>query len=331
MGSALSERIEGTFLSADKEHQIAYTAVFPASAPKGIVQLVHGMNECFGRYEDSGFVSALTDAGYVVWGHDHLGHGRSVPDGEKPGHFERYAELTEDTYTVTGLIRKKYRFLPIVLFGHSLGSFVIRDYLKKYRDAVDGAVLCGSVGTENPSSAAGVLAGFLCLFGKKRPSPLMRAAMFSYLASKLGQKRKSPLSWINSDEEKTALLAGNPLYDFPLSAGAYREAFRLIASITGENVTGGEAEEMTKSVQILLQSGEDDPVGGMGNGIADLYDEYFEYGIDRLEKIVYPGCRHEIMNDVLRDKMIADLIAFADSVVESVVNCRTMQGGGFFS
>ena len=322
---ASSDRIEGTFLSADKVHQIAYTAVFPAAAPKGIIQLVHGMNECFGRYEESGFVSALTGAGYVVWGHDHLGHGRSVPEGEKPGHFERYSDLTEDTHTVTGLIRKKYRFLPIILFGHSLGSFVIRDYLKKFRDDADGAVLCGSVGTECPVSAGKMLSGFLCLFGKNRPAPLMRAAMFTFLSSKLGQKRKSPMSWINSEEEKTALLVGNPLYDFPLSAGAYREVFRLIASVTGENLTGAEEDEMTRSVQLLLQSGEDDPVGGMGNGISDLYDEYFEYGIDRLEKIIYPGCRHEIMNDVLREKMIADLIAFADSVGESVVNCRILK------
>lgn len=322
-------REEGTFLSADGVHEIGYTVSFPSSSPKGIIQLIHGMNECFARYEESGFVSALNDAGYVVCGNDHLGHGRSADGDKTKGHFENYAFLTEDAHSVTALIRKKYRFLPIILFGHSLGSFVIRDYLKKYRDEADGAVLCGSVGTESPVKVGLLLSGFLCLFGKKHPSRLMRGAMFSFLSAKLGQKRKSALSWINSDEEKTALLVGNPLYDFPLTAGAYREVFRLISSVTGENVTGGEENEMTKSVQILLQSGEDDPIGGMGNGISDLYDEYFEYGIDRLEKILYPGCRHEIMNDFQREKMIADLIAFSDSVVESVVNCRTLRGGGF--
>ncbi len=312
-------REEGTFPSSDGFHNAFYTVDAPYTAPKGIVLLVHGMNECFSRYEDSGFVDRLANAGYVVCGCDLPGHGRSVNEGEKRGHIADYRHMTEDVHRMALEIRKKYRYLPLIAFGHSLGSFVLRDLMKTHGDDADGIVLCGSVGANMSVGAAKVLSGFLSVFGKKHRSPLMRAAMFSFLSSRLGGKAKTSIGWINSLEEKTALLIGNELYDFPLTAGGYGQVFRLISSITGERVT----EDTTKSAAVFLMSGEDDPVGDMGNGIPELYDEYFEYGIDPLEKKLYPGCRHEIMNDRCADEMTEDLIAFCDDVVSSVIAFRT--------
>ena len=130
----------GEFLSSDGESRIGYYIFTPDSPPAAVVQISHGMCEYAERYEAGGFVSAMTDAGFVVCANDHIGHGRLAYESGTLGHFTDYRVMPDDLHILNGIVRKTYRSLPYILLGHSMGSFVAREYIVKYSD-IDGAVM----------------------------------------------------------------------------------------------------------------------------------------------------------------------------------------------
>ena len=168
----------------------------PEGEPVGVVQIVHGMCEHKERYVE--FMEYLNEEGYIAVIHDHRGHGKSVRRPEDLGYmYEGGAEsLLADTRHVTAYIRKRFPGIPLILFGHSMGSLIARVYLKKYDKDIDYLVLCGPP-SENPAVDMGILLARLigAVRGKRHKSRLLEAIVFGPYAARF-PKEKSRFSWI---------------------------------------------------------------------------------------------------------------------------------------
>lgn len=287
------------------ERTVPYTVCIPDGNPKGIVQIVHGMCECFERYENTGLVEFLCAGGYIVCGCDLEGHGDRVTDGNY-GDFSSYCDLEADIAALQTELRKKYRFLPYFYLSHSFGSFLMRDLLLDGFSEASGVILSGTCGDSDPVSL-GIAASYLFgLFRRKKPSPILRALIFKRYAGMIGQS--DPTAWICSDRTLLEPCIGDPKADFSFSARAYRETFRLMKALRDEE----RLETLPHSVPILLLSGKRDPVGGCGDGVQFLYDTLFEAGVDDLTLKLYDGARHEVLNDLSREQVRADLLSWLD-------------------
>ena len=156
-------------LSTDGMTELACYRVMPegesAEKPKALFQIVHGMCEYFGRYEP--FAKSLAEQGALVFGHDHLGHGNSAPSPDDLGFTAAGGGadfLVEDVYKLTCKLKTQYPDTPVVLFGHSMGSFVVREVLARYGDAYAAAIICGTGGTDSPAGAGKAMAKTIMAF-----------------------------------------------------------------------------------------------------------------------------------------------------------------------
>jgi len=182
---------EFSFRSSDGKSRVAGFIWAPENQPSGVVQLCHGMNEYIGRYLD--FAEFLCSRGYVVCGHDHIGHGHTALSDTDLGHIPRRGGgniLVEDLHTVTTIIKEKYPGLPVFLLGHSMGSFVARLYLSGYGSELAGAILSGTGRCDQPTGLGKLLCRATGLFrGSRARSKLINSLAFgSYL--KKDRKRR---------------------------------------------------------------------------------------------------------------------------------------------
>ncbi len=311
------EKLTGTFPSSDGENTVGYYIYIPKGNPFAVLQISHGMCEYIERYEKEGFVSALTDAGIVVCGSDHLGHGPSVPD-EKLGFFTDYERLTEDLHILNGIVKKRYPRLPYVLFGHSMGSFVARDYVTKYDD-IDGAVFSGTTAGNQPLGAAKMLAGLICkLKGESHRSKLLdKLAFGSY--NKGFESEDDPVSWLSRDSSLRQRYRNDKYCTFKFTSVAMRELFKLLISISD----GEWVEKVPISLPVYIVSGDADPLSESGEGIKQLYTALEDHEMNELKMKLYPEARHEIYNDICRTEALNDLIEWVKAVAEGVVACRS--------
>ncbi len=311
------EKITGAFLSSDGVNTVPYYLYVPKGNPFAVLQISHGMCEYIERYEKEGFVSALTEAGIAVCGNDHLGHGPSVPE-EKLGFFTDYERLTEDLHILNGIIKKRYPSLPYILFGHSMGSFVARDYVTKYDD-IDGAVFSGTTAGNQPLSAAKMLAGLICkLKGEDHRSKLLdKLAFGSY--NKGFEIENDKVSWLTRDASVRQRYNNDKYCTYKFTAVAMRELFKLLISISN----GEWAERVPISLPVFIVSGDKDPLADGGEGIKELYNALDDHEMNELKMKLYPESRHEIYNDLSRDEAFSDLIEWVKEVSEGVVACRS--------
>lgn len=262
--------------------------VHPAQTPRprAVVQLAHGVGEHAGRYAEA--IATLTGAGYTVYADDHRGHGRTgmgQHDGDRDklgrlgpgGHRAAVAAL----WQFTQLIRNENPGLPLILIGHSWGSFLAQILVDAHPEAYDGLVLSGSSLRWPGSLNSGDL-----------NKPWKRAGA-------LGTE------WLSSD-----LAVGRAFLDDPLTTTKTlpelfgpREVLRLI---------GKPRKDLGVELPVLLMVGRDDTVGGP-RSVHRLADAYrTRSGLDDVTTLVYPGARHEIFNETMRADVFADLLAWLD-------------------
>ncbi len=311
------EKITGNYPSSDGVNTVPYYIYIPKGNPFAVLQISHGMCEYIERYEKEGFVSALTDAGIVVCGNDHLGHGPTVPD-EKLGFFTDYERLTEDLHLLNGIVRKRYPSLPYILFGHSMGSFVARDYVTKYND-IDGAVFSGTTAGNQPLGAAKFLASLICkIKGEGHRSKLLdKLAFGSY--NKGFEAEKDSVSWLTRYPSVRQRYNNDKYCTFKFTAVAMRELFKLLISISG----GEWVESVPISLPVFIVSGDKDPLAESGEGIKELYEALTDHEMNELKMKLYPDARHEIYNDLCRGEALNDLIEWVKAVSDGVVACRS--------
>lgn len=304
---------EGHFTSADGESRIAYSVWEPRTAPSAVLQISHGMCEYIGRYAD--FAEFLVSQGIAVCGNDHIGHGRSAGRDDKLGYIPRRggAEyLVADLYSLTELMRERFAGVPYFLLGHSMGSFVARLYLSEHGNALDGAVIMGTGGPGSPTGLAKLLAYLAGLFshGRSRPRLINNIAFGSYLARL--EKGCSPYAWISRDEAVVEKYSKDKYCSsFIFTADGFYTLFDMLGRVSSSMWAG----TLPRELPLLLVSGEEDPVGGYGKGVGQVYERIKAAGVRDVTLKLYPGDRHEILNELDREQVYADLAAWLRGII----------------
>lgn len=247
----------------------------PEGEPKAVVQLIHGIAEHIGRYDE--FAKFLTQHGYVVAADDHMGHGGSAENGLR-GYFSGgWLSAVEDEKRLHDEISAQYPDLPYYILGHSMGSFLLRTYLYTYPDAVDKAVISGT-GWEDPMKVR--MGKLVCKLeeariGEKNTSALVTKLMFGSYNRAFGPVT-SPNAWICSDDAVVAAYDADPLCGFDATVGLARD---LLTGV-GMNEQQENLDKMNKQLPIMFISGCKDPVGGMAKGVLKCIDAFKRSGME---------------------------------------------------
>ena len=279
----------------------------PEGAPRAVVQLVHGMAEHMDRYDP--VARRLNRAGLAVVGHTHLGHG---PRAQRQGYFadhDGWQHLINDVHRLRGIAQEQFPGLPYLMLGHSMGSFVTRCYLQEHGEGLAGAMLSGTGHFDRKTvTAALAAANLVCLFGgARKPSALIdRLAFGGY--NKPFAPCRTDFDWLSRAEAEVDKYVADPYCGFLFTGSGYRELFRGLKRLTDLEAL----KRMPPELPLLLFSGDSDPVGGMGRGVEQVAREMRDAGMEHVEVRLYPGGRHEILNETNRDEVVRDVIIFAE-------------------
>lgn len=301
------------FKSADGVSQIRGCVWLPeggASAPRGIVQLVHGMAEHIGRYDH--FARFLASKGFVVCGHDHIGHGKSAA-AEDWGCLppkDGKDILIADVHELRSVIQARHpRSTPYFMFGHSMGSFVVRAYVARHGEGLAGAVICGTGNQPLIVSKAGnALANLLCKTrGVRAKSKLLyRASNGSYRNAVKNARTEN--DWLSTDPTIADAYEADEMCGFQFTVGGYA----ALTSLTAEVVRPSCALSMPKNLPLLYIAGSDDPVGENGKGVIAASDLAVSVGMADVQMKIYEGMRHEILNEVGKEEVYADVLTWIE-------------------
>lgn len=270
----------------------------PADGPRAIFQIVHGMAEHGERYED--FAKFLCKNGFAVLVDDHVGHGKSIKDDGDLGYFGEnngWDAFVEDERALTELIKTEYPDIPVIFFGHSMGSFIAREYIRRYGtdEKIKAAIFCGSSG-KNPASAIAIkLAGAIAkVKGSKHYSKFIDKVAFGPYNKKT--ENRTPFDWLSTDKAEVDKYIADKYCGFLFTAVGYRDLFTVLDKVSGSDWYGS----LNKELPMLVISGEDDPVGAYGKGIKQIYNDLNSAGQKDVTLKLFPGMRHEILNEVDR-------------------------------
>lgn len=275
--------------------------------PKGVLQLIHGMSEHLGRYDD--FAKYLNAQGYIVIGDDHRAHGKTAgsPDkvGKAPEKGDLFSLTVKDEMFITDMIHEKYPYLPHVVLGHSYGSFMLQRYLEFYSNKIDAAIIMGSACMRGSSAAA--FGRFVSkLMPKDKPAKLISKSTFEAYNKDL----KGDGKWITRDREISDKYYADPYCTPMFTYGFYKSFFCGMKSIYRKSAL----KNVSKDLPIFIVSGSCDRVGGNGKLVKKLYRMYLDLGVKNVEMKLYEGGRHEILNELNRSEVYGDIAAFMDKI-----------------
>lgn len=277
---------------------------------KGIIQIVHGMVEHMGRYDD--FAGFLNAAGFIVAGDDHRAHGDTDKDnlgkyvpGEKAGtDSDLFEDTVKDELAITDLLKERYK-LPLILFGHSYGSFLTQRYMTIDTSKLAGAVLCGSALQGGAIVNIGKsIAKKACKKNAGEPGYKLNAMMFKAYDRKF---REGKNAWLNRDVEEVGKYNLDPYCSFVCSNAFYYSFFGGIKTIEKSDNSA-----INKNLKLHITSGDKDMVGKCGKLVKKLYEKYKRLGLQPSLKL-YPGARHEIVNETNKQEVYDDILKFAES------------------
>lgn len=284
-------------------HAVRYTP--DSKEVIGVVQIIHGMAEYVERYEE--FAEFLTDKGFVVTGDDHLGHGKSVPQGGSFGYFceqDPATVVVRDVHRLKKKTQSLYPGVPYIILGHSMGSFILRNYLCRYGTGISGAVIVGT-GMQSPaviklSKVVTALQKRFC--GSKHVGKFIdKAAFGSY--NKRFEPVRTPADWLSRNEANVDRYVADPLCGFVFTVNGFETLFELISRIQKrENL-----EKVPKTLPVFMVAGGDDPVGEFGEGVKRAFASLKDVGLTNIQMKLYEKDRHELLNEVDRDVVMQDI------------------------
>ena len=284
----------------------------PEGQPKAVVQLVHGIAEFIERYDS--FANYLTEQGFVVVAEDHMGHGQSINGDGIQGYFHGgWFSAVKDTYHLLSETRREYPELPYILFGHSMGSFMARTILCQYPDSgIAAAVICGT--GWQPAFALPVLAklidGMCQKQGETVPAQKLNDMIFGSYNNKI-RPRRTTHDWLTRDDAIVDAYIAHPLCGFVPSGGLLRDMMTGMGYIEQKR----NLAMMRKDLPVLFIAGEEDPVGSFGKGIHQAANAFRKAGMTDVQVTLYPDCRHEILNELNREEVFADVINWIDGKI----------------
>lgn len=306
---------EFTFLSTDGKTQLHGMRWEPEGrSVRAVLQLCHGVAEHIARYD--AFARYLNSLGIAVVGHDHLGHGLSLPEGGTPVYFgegNTWHTVVDDIYVLHQRIRLWYPDVPLCIMGHSMGSFLTRTYLIRYPGTVKAAIIMGT-GWQPKAVIAGGLAvakAVGAVVGESGTSELVTKLAFGAY-NRLFAPNRTSCDWLSADTDNVDRYMADPMCGAEATVGLFRQMLRGLRF----NQTPGNIDRMDKNAPILLIAGQDDPVGDMGAGVRRTHDAFKRAGIKDVTLKLYPGLRHEILNEAaMRDTVYGDIGAWMDRVL----------------
>ena len=272
---------------------------------RGVIQLVHGMAEHIARYDR--LARALCAAGYTVAGHSHLGHGEDAREDEL-GFFGRkdgWDHLVEDVHAAHEMLLKRFPGQRFAILGHSMGSFVTREYLLRYGGDLTAAVICGTGWFPGPLCSVARAAAALCgVFGGwQKPAPLVDRLM-SKDNNKAFAPARTPFDWLSRDTAEVDKYMADLRCGFLFTARGYDDMFTGLKNLSRLHRLAA----LPGNLPVLFISGDADPIGTQGKGVNTVAQQFRDAGVRDVTVRLYPGARHELFNETNRDEITAELI-----------------------
>ncbi len=301
------------FLSSDNKTMINACKWIPEKNYKGIIQIVHGMVEFIDRYDE--FARFLAEKGFLVIGHDHLGHGDSINSVDDYGYFgnKPFELLLSDIHKLREMFQDDK---PYIILGHSMGSFLLRSYLSIDGDNLDGAIIMGTGYVPSFATRFGIIVTYLegSIKGERHRSKLLvKLSSDKNYRQFVSDGSDLKRSWLSKDEKKVQAFFTNPKSQFIFTDNGYRGLFKAINfCCKRKNIN-----KIPKSLPILITSGEDDPVGGMGSGVRKVYDLYIKSNLKSVDLKLYKNDRHEILNEIDRKDVYNDILRWINSQIKN--------------
>jgi alpha-beta hydrolase superfamily lysophospholipase len=266
----------------------------PDGPPRGIVQLTHGMGEHLRRYER--LAGALTAAGFAVQGQDHRGHGATAPSEAEYGQLGAagWDGLVNDVDVLVERAHAEHPDLPVVLLGHSMGSFAAQQYVLDHSDRIAGLVLSGTAAIDLLEPALDLSA------------PLDLSAFNAPFAP-----ARTDFDWLSRDEAEVDAYVADPRCGFGIDSEGGKEMFARARAVADPE----RLARIRPDLPVYVTVGEHDPVGGGGQLVGALVDRLRGTGLTDVSVTVWPGARHEVFNETNRDEVTAALLAWLDRVV----------------
>jgi alpha-beta hydrolase superfamily lysophospholipase len=304
-------------LATPDHHCIRGTLWLPSGSVLGAIQIFHGLGEHHSRY--ARFAGLATARGLAVVAHDHRGHG---PHAKEQGHFADsggWQLLTDDGLLVNDMIGDRYPGLPIVLIGHSMGSYIAQFFSLQHDYRLTALVLSASTW---PSKAKLLPGQILARFESWRLGIRGKSALLDKLGfgdfNKAFAPARTELDWLSRDEAEVDAYIADPLCGGPYSCGLWIDLLGGLKAIASDSALG----RIRSELPLLLTGGAEDPVGGQ-HGITDLALHYSKSGHTRMSTKIYAGGRHEMFNEVNRDEFTTDVLNWIEEQLPSVTGTQT--------
>jgi alpha-beta hydrolase superfamily lysophospholipase len=285
----------------------------PVGDIKAVIQIAHGMAEHGARY--ARLASFLNAEGFAVYANDHRGHGKSIQQGQALGHMadeDSWNKTVDDLDLLNAEITKRHPDPPIILLGHSMGSFLTQSYLSKYGSNIAAAALSASNG---PPGAIGKIAQFIIRFEKLRLEEKGRSALMAAMTFKAFNKAFKPnrteYDWLSRDAAEVDKYVADPMCGFECSVATWQGMLDALTIIASDQTLN----KMDKAKPIYVFSGTEDPVGENSKGVKRLLSVYEKHGFKHITNKFYPNARHELFNEANRDEVTSDFIAWVKAIL----------------
>ncbi len=291
--------------STDNIHTLVGKMYIPDSEIKGLVHIVHGMTEHIDRYDY--FMSKLAENGYLAFGFDNLGHGKTAINDSELGFIssiDGWKYLVNDVAFVSKTIKNMYPDTPLCLFGHSMGSFIVRIAAENNPELYQRLIACGTAGKNHLSKIGLFLATAIKkIKGEKYISDLIINTAFGTYNKRFPKGNK--YAWLTKDSNVIAKYKADKFCTFKFTVSAMHDLVKLIDVCNQKKWF----KSINKNMPIFLIAGSDDPVGSYSKGVKEVHKKLLKNGCNSSIKI-YNGFRHEILNDSCREEVISDVLKF---------------------
>ncbi|KYF77331.1 hydrolase, partial [Sorangium cellulosum] len=290
-----------TFQADDGRELFVYRWL-PDDGARGIFHIAHGMSEHAGRY--ARLAHALSAAGWAVYANDHRGHGRTARERGELGFFASqggFQRVVRDLAALIAREQEEHPGLPVVLFGHSMGSSLVQEYLIERGGSIQGAVLSGSSGKPSPLVDAGRLVARAerRRLGERGKSQLLQSMSFDSF-NKLFAPARTPFDWLSRDRAEVDGYMADPRCGFPATVSLWIDLLDALVDIARPE----RQARIPKDLPVYVFSGSRDPVGGPLRGVTQMIEAYRAAGLRRVTPRIYPGGRHEMLNEINREEVV---------------------------
>lgn len=277
--------------------------------PKACIQLIHGMGEYAARYDE--FARVLQENGYSVYASDHRGHGKTLKEHQHPGEIGEngFENMVHDQYLLSKLIKSENPDKKLYILGHSMGSFILQEYLLRYSSHIDKTIISGSCGKMGLELSLGKTLAYLEMKIKKEVNGSKIIDFLNFKMYSLFFKEKHKNAWLNRNKKEVELYNSDPNCGNIFPAHFYYYLYKGIKNLH----IPARTQKINKDLEIFIFSGDKDPVGKMGKGVRKLHKMYENVGIKSLHLKLYKDGRHEMLKELNKSEVFEDVLNFIKS------------------